>query len=469
MRWRDYLGLSLRSLRRSKSRTILTVAAIVIGATGITIMLTFVTSLKSFVVQHFTQSGQILQIQVAQGRNLSFSGFTGNNNGPTPGAKVLSAASEAKVAALPHVTSVSATFSQGGYIEYVAFGSKKLQPNIVGYQVNAVIKPQLVAGRDLVPTDRTGAVLLTQDYANAMGFKGTGAGAIGKTIYLHTNYGYSGEGATLPSVLPPQHQCAQNQRNCNGGPSSGLPAINLAARVVGIVSKGYANQTIFIPLSWSIAISNQSLPRFNCNQNGCGNNTGGWVTPSVASYIASNGGYNSLVVEVDNSANVPHVATQIRQLGFGAATGLSQMKQQTNAANLIGLALGGLGLIALFIAALGVMNTMVMSVLERTREIGVMRALGARRSTIRRLFTFEALVLGFFGGVFGVLLGSLLLLFAKPILANSMKGTTLPNFTVPIWLIFVVVALTSFIGFISGVLPSRRAARLDPIEALRYE
>jgi putative ABC transport system permease protein len=189
----------------------------------------------------------------------------------------------------------------------------------------------------------------------------------------------------------------------------------------------------------------------------------------VTAFLKNNGGYQSLVVEVDNSANISSVASRIRQSGFGAATGQSQLNSQTNVANIIGLVLGALGLVALAIAALGVMNTMVMSVLERTREIGVMRALGARRSTIRRLFTFEALVLGFFGGFFGVVIGYIILLVAKPFIANKFPGGVTPTITVPIWLMLLVIALTTFIGFLSGLIPSRRAARLDPIEALRYE
>jgi ABC-type antimicrobial peptide transport system permease subunit len=86
---------------------------------------------------------------------------------------------------------------------------------------------------------------------------------------------------------------------------------------------------------------------------------------------------------------------------------------------IIALVLSALELVALAIAALGVMNTMVMSVLERTTEIGVMRALGACRSTIRRLFTFEASVLGFFGGFFAVMIGWVILLVAKPIIAGE--------------------------------------------------
>lgn len=473
----------------------MTIAAIVIGATGITVMLTFVTSVKSYVVNQFTQSGEIRQIQVSQSQNLTFSGI-GNNGGPSaPGTKVITPSVELKIAAFPHVVGVSATSNQnGGGIEYMAYGSKKLQANIVGYEANNIVKPPLVAGRDLTLADHSGVVLLSQDYANALGFSGSGAGAIGKTVELHTFNGYTGQGAPLPLTLPAQIQCGQGSQ-CRGGPASGLPALNLPARVVGVVSKNYNSQTIYMPLSWAIGIGNQSQPNnviYSSNGNGQpgsgpnGNGQpgsgpngssppgpsrveGGWSKPSVTAFLKNNGGYQSLVVEVDNSANISSVASRIRQSGFGAATGQSQLNSQTNVANIIGLVLGALGLVALAIAALGVMNTMVMSVLERTREIGVMRALGARRSTIRRLFTFEALVLGFFGGFFGVVIGYIILLVAKPFIANKFPGGVTPTITVPIWLMLLVIALTTFIGFLSGLIPSRRAARLDPIEALRYE
>jgi len=178
-----------------------------------------------------------------------------------------------------------------------------------------------------------------------------------------------------------------------------------------------------------------------------------------------------MLVKVDAVDNVAPVATVIDHMGVSAATGLAELTQRKNKANVAGLVLGALGLIALGIAALGVMNTMVMSVLERTREIGVMRALGARRSTIRRLFTFEAASLGFFGGLFGVIIGYVFVLVAKPIISKAVKssGSTAPNFSVPIWLMIVVIGGTTAIGFVSGLFPARRAARLDPVEALRYE
>ena len=198
---------------------------------------------------------------------------------------------------------------------------------------------------------------------------------------------------------------------------------------------------------------------------------GGWIKISDADYLKQAGGFDSYMVEADEITNVASVAASIDRLGLSSATGLAALNEQKSQANTIGLVLGALGFVALFIAALGVMNTMIMSVLQRTREIGVMRALGARRRTIRRIFTLEATAIGFLGGLIGVTFGSIFVLVAKPVITNMVKAGTLTGatFTVPPWLMLMVIAGTSAIGFFSGYFPARRAANLDPVEALRYE
>ena len=198
---------------------------------------------------------------------------------------------------------------------------------------------------------------------------------------------------------------------------------------------------------------------------------GGWNRPSNAAYITNAGGFDSFMALADDVTNVAPVASAISRFGVGTTTGLKALNDQKAQANIIGLVLGGLGLIALLIASLGVMNTMIMSVLQRTREIGVMRALGARRKTIRRIFTIEATAIGFFGGLIGVTFGSVFVLVAKPVITKMAKSGSLTGatFTVPPWLMLAVIAGTSAIGFLSGFFPARRAANLDPVEALRYE
>ena len=489
MRVLDYVALVLRSLRRSKLRSGLTISAILIGSTGITVMLTFVTAVKSEVVNQFVSSGQIDQIQVAQTANLNYNpsgSIEGGNGGQQGTTSPMTAALEAKIAALPHVTGVAATLQSGGYLQYIGYGDHKLSINqISSYEPNGVIKPTLAAGRQLTANDATNAVLLTQDYADALGFKGQYSKLIGQKVALHTSPGYTGSGASLPTTLPPQLNGGSGCHSQNCGPTSGLPAIDLPAAVVGIVKSSYGQQTIYMPNSWSLGITNQARPNniqyanFNncqapCTPQGPGTVEGGWVgSQTVAQEIANQGGYASFIVNVDNTSNIATVAKTINQFGVSTATGLDVLNQQKHITDVIGLILGSLGLVALLIAALGVMNTMVMSVLERTREIGVMRALGAKRSTIRRIFSFEAAGLGFFGGLIGVIIAFTATLIAKPFitkaLSSSGSGLAGVSFTVPLWLAIMVIAGTTLIGFLSGLIPARRAARLDPVEALRYE
>jgi len=184
-------------------------------------------------------------------------------------------------------------------------------------------------------------------------------------------------------------------------------------------------------------------------------------------------GYDSLVVKVDQASNAAGVAKNIRnQFKLGAADAETAIKQQLAIFNILGAILGGIGGIALVVAAVGVVNTMVMSILERTREIGLMRAVGAKRSTISRLFTFESSMLGLMGGSVGILIGYALTLIGNPLINKQLKGNSIQSsniLSLPPWLIVSVILGTTVIGMLAGLGPARKAAKLDPVEALRYE
>jgi putative ABC transport system permease protein len=130
------------------------------------------------------------------------------------------------------------------------------------------------------------------------------------------------------------------------------------------------------------------------------------------------------------------------------------------------------GSIALTVSSLGIMNTMVMSILERTREIGIMKAIGGSDADVARIFLVEASGIGVLGGLVGVLLGWVVgraINFGANIYIQSQGGTAGNLFSLPIWLIGGAIAFSWVISLIAGSYPARRAAKLDPIQALRHD
>jgi putative ABC transport system permease protein len=134
--------------------------------------------------------------------------------------------------------------------------------------------------------------------------------------------------------------------------------------------------------------------------------------------------------------------------------------------------LGIFGSLALAVASLGIINTLVMAILERRREIGVLKALGAADRDVRRLFFSEAGAMGLAGGLFGVALGWAIgrAIQIATMIYLKRQGVNAPNiWTVPWWLVAGAIVFAVVVSLVSGIYPASRAAKLDPVEALRYE
>lgn len=481
MRFSDYVFLAFRNIRRQKLRSVLTVFAIVIGATSVAIMLTIVFSAKGFITSQFEGNGTFQQVQVSPQQSIQWGNNNqncGNQQSSTPGCVKITDSLVSKIGALQHVVDVARETQINGAFDGLFFGSKKLQvQQVVAYDANGIITNSMVAGRDITASDSPGVLTITSDYANALGYKNNYGALIGKTVTLHSSSYYSGVGSN------PEVQAAYMQNNCTAaGQSCSPPATEITGKIVGIADSnspvGGSSYTIRVPLSWARGMeeqqSYQTAPTSPpCQGFGC---KGTYVPPKpkliVTDELAQNG-YSELIVKVDQASNAAGVAKTIsKQFGVGAADAETAIKQQLAIFNIVGLILGGIGGIALIVAAVGVVNTMVMSILERTREIGVMRAVGARRSTISRLFTFEASLLGFFGGVVGILISYGLTLVGNPLVNKALKGNNIGSrniLAMPTWLILSVIIGTTVIGMLAGLYPARKAAKLDPVEALRFE
>lgn len=130
-------------------------------------------------------------------------------------------------------------------------------------------------------------------------------------------------------------------------------------------------------------------------------------------------------------------------------------------ANVIQMVAGLLGMISLFVGSIGVMNIMLVTVTERTREIGIRKAIGAKKAAVLTQFLEESVVLSSIGGLIGLIGGMLITLIAA--------GSLDIPFVVPLWSIFASIGITTFVGLAAGIYPAAKAARMDPINALRYE
>jgi putative ABC transport system permease protein len=156
------------------------------------------------------------------------------------------------------------------------------------------------------------------------------------------------------------------------------------------------------------------------------------------------------------------------QEDFGVQTFKDLLQSFLVILNIITTLLVGIAGISLLVGGIGIMNTMYTAVLERTKEIGVMKAIGARNSDVLTIFLIESGLLGMAGGAIGILIGAALSLTAA-YLAQVLGGFDLLKASFPLWLILGALLFSFIVGVLSGILPARQAARKNPVDSLRYE
>jgi putative ABC transport system permease protein len=172
-----------------------------------------------------------------------------------------------------------------------------------------------------------------------------------------------------------------------------------------------------------------------------------------------------------DQAKLDALKQKLEEKGFTAETIADQQKRTYDAIGIFKIGMSLVAFIALLAASFGIINTLVIAVLERTKEIGLQKALGMGRGKIFAIFSLESVLIGFWGAVLGTVVGIVVGLIANQVLVRaysaSFEGYTLFVFTIPS--IVLVLFLVTAIAFVAGVMPAIRASRLDPIESLRYE
>ncbi len=423
MRFDDLVKLVLRNLRRVRVRTILTTMGVIIGVAAIVVLLSLTMGFQERITEQFEGIGDIRQINVLG----PIEGFA--MGGPQQETKILDDETVEDIEALKGVKAVVPSLSVSGTIE--------IQRYITALAITGIDTEK---GESLDYTVETGRFLRRKD-RNVMvvGYKVSEAFREKKTYKKVENLDIFGKKVEI----------AVKRRNLEGLEETRT----FEARIVGIIEEQgtQADYSVYIPLEMAVGISE-------------------WQ--SMQPNILKRQGYESLIVIAEDASDVNSITLKIIDMGYLAFSFKQIIEALDQVFTILEVILLGIGAIALIVAALGIINTMLMSILERTREIGIMKVIGASNTDVVRIFLMEALAIGFLGGVGGVALGyvvaHLIDIFTR-MYAAQQGGTIGSMVVMPLWLIVFAIGFAMLVGLISGVYPARKAADLSPVEALRYQ
>jgi putative ABC transport system permease protein len=273
----------------------------------------------------------------------------------------------------------------------------------------------------LFQKDDAPEIILSQGAINSMGIDSE-MSPIGKEIQIEL---------ITSSILEKDDNELTNQEG-------GVP-LDQKFRIIGVIDDA-AESYAFVPLNWT---ENAGLKN-----------------------------YNSLKIKVTDQKKIDEVRNSIIDQGLSVMALSDTVDQANKIFSVIQIVLALFGIVALIVSAIGMFNTMTISLLERTNEIGIMKSLGASNRDIRFMFLTESVLIGAFGGIGGVLIGfmgSATINLGFNFLALRLGGQSVNVFYTPIWFVLFVLVFSTIIGLVTGIYPAERASKLNPLVALRYK
>lgn len=442
MKFFDLVNLILYNLSRRKGRVALTAVGVVIGTAAVVVLVSLAVGLQKNATNQLWGINDLTSIEVYQGYSSSSSGgvsvrMMGGGGGGDDGINYLTPKAIQSIAAIPNVKQViTEDYLQTG--ADIVYGKLHAYGNIMGVDTPDLANMGLEIDRGVTTLDK-------------------GTAIIGGWV---PNYFYDPKARpndppiTPPDLLGQSLKFVLTKYDSEGNPTT--KTLNI--KIVGVLkeTRGQSDGSIYMRLDDITALNEWSRgTRINRNKEG----------------------YSMLLVKASDTQSVLDIADTINNMGFQASTPQSTVQSINSFFMVLQVIFGGVGAIALLVAAIGIANTMTMAILERTKEIGLMKAIGAKNKDIMSIFLGEAAGIGFVGGLGGVILGwgsSALLnvvalsYFASQASSGSGSMPTMATST-PFWLPFFALAFATIIGFFSGLYPAMRAASLVPVAALKYE
>ena len=438
---RDLLLMGLGNLLRRKTRTILTVLGVVIGTCSIVVMLSLGIAMDRGFQEQLSYMGDLTIIDV---NNYGYydGGMGGGQQVKLDENAVSQFQKIPRVTAVMPVRSIYMKMAAGRYVGYV---------NVIGIDPE-VMEPfgfSAEEGRLLHPSDRDAIVFgvsVAYDFYNPR---------------MQRNYNHWMSRDNPPPVdvlsaklvMTTDMQYGETRNRWQDDTDSTPPKV-YDVRGVGILAESNSEK------DYSAYMNRSSLEKIMEEERRNNRNERN----------RNQDQFERVRVKVDTIEDVESVQSAIQALGYQTFSLTDILNSMKETSRMIQGILGGIGAVSLLVAAIGITNTMVMSIYERTREIGVMKVIGAQLTDIKKLFLIEAGLIGFSGGVVGVLLSLLISMGLNHIGAGFMgPGSTSGMSVIPLQLALMAVAFSTLIGIVSGYSPARRAMKLSALEAIRND
>ena len=441
MNFADLMTMGIKNLLRRKTRSILAIMGVIIGTCAITVMVSLGIGLSSSFEEQIKSFGNLHTIDIYSG-----GGMVMDSSGQQKQAKLddKAIADIAKLDGVTAITPIETAYMKIGIGKYVAGVSiTGVDPEVFekfGYELRE--------GRNLAGNDKY-AILF------------------GRNVPMWFYNPYSSTGGYSESGEPPvdvisnrlkltadQNYGERYKSDTSGGEK--VDYIIYDAQGIGILENENDDT------SYTAYMNIETVKKINEE-----------TAKAQGNYQSKKKEYTNAKVYVEDIDMVKSISTSIKDMGLQSFSLNDMLDEMKKTSGMIQAVLGGIGAVSMLVAALGISNTMIMSIYERTKEIGIMKVIGANIRDIKYLFLFEAAFIGFLGGRIGLILSYGLSYILNTFLGAAfgasmgMGGSSIS--IIPVWLALSTLAFSTGIGVLAGYLPAKRAMNLSALESLRNE
>lgn len=451
MKLYDSIELAGRNLRESVLRNSLTTVGISVGVASLVAMLSLGIGLQQLASKRLQRSGLFDSIVVTSRRDLRSFNREQEQNGPAPAESP--ELNETARSQIEHLPGVVEAYPDLRFITELRFGDKPHLTMVSGMPISEKDSDSFegVQGKFFSSANAHEVILQKTFAAELLGKSARGPNEI--------NVAEVG-----PPLLGKQLVMRYSERQSTGQDAASYSVISheVPLTIIGVTDldpdsmRGAARARVFIPQKLMESMHPmQAYDMRNAN-----------------SATSNQPIYGTVIAHVSSAGKVEAVEQAIKKIGFNTFSILDATKSMRRFFAILDLFLGIFGSLALTVASIGIINTLVMAILERRREIGIMKAVGASDSDVRGLFFAEAGAMGLLGGVCGTILGWIIgrvINFGTNIYLGRQGFPPENIWSVPVWLVAGALSFAFLVSLLSGIYPAARAAKLDPVQALRYE